>query len=146
MKKRGTYKKKSGEGLSYKTARPSKEMMQLGNYLRSLREDLDLSLRKAAELARISPAHLCKIEQGTIFRSIGINVLIQLTYVYNIPLSSILEEAKLLQANESTLPEFTQYLRAKYNLSPQAIRDLETTKEVVLKKYRRKENIQTSLF
>ena len=146
MKKRSTYKKKSGKGLSYKTVRPFQEMMQLGNYLRSLREDLDLTLRKAAELARISPAHLCKIEQGTIFRSIGIGVLIRLTHVYNIPLSSILEEAKLIKENESKLPEFTQYLRAKYNLSPQAIRDLETTKEVVLKKYRRKENIQTSLF
>ena len=122
------------------------EMVELGRYLRNLREDLDMSLRKAATLGGMSPAHLCKIEQGTSFKSIGIEVLLRLTVVYNIPLSSILEEAGLIQENSSKLPEFPQYLRSKYNLSPQAIRDLETAKEVVDKKYRHRESAQSSLF
>ena len=114
----------------------SREMARLGEYLRKLREDLDMSIRRAAELAHISPAHLCKIEQGTIFKSVGVDVLLRLAQTYNIPLSAILEEAGLLKQNTSKLPEFPQYLREKYNLSPQAIRDLETTREVVFKKYR----------
>ncbi len=124
----------------------SKEMAQLGEYLRRLRLDLDMSLRRAAELSHISPAHLCKMEQGTVFKSVGIDVLLRLAKTYNIPLSAILAEAGFIEERVDTLPKFSQYLRQKYNLSPQAIRDLETTKEVVLKKYKVSGNPQTSLF
>ena len=122
------------------------EMKRLGTYLQRLRLDLDMSLRRVSHLSRISPAHLCKIEQGTVFKSVGIDVLLRLARTYNIPLSSILEEAGFIDEHHDTLPSFPQYLRHKYNLSPQAIRDLETTKEVVLKKYRVSENPQSTLF
>ena len=65
------------------------EMKRLGTYLQRLRLDLDMSLRKVAHLSRISPAHLCKIEQGNVFKSVGIDVLLRLARTYNIPLSSI---------------------------------------------------------
>lgn len=121
-------------------------MARLGTYLRRLREDLDMSMRRAAHLSRISPAHLCKLEQGDVFKSVGIDVLLRLSRTYNIPLSSILEEAGFVEGYGDNLPRFDQYLRLKYNLSPQAIRDMETTKEVVLKKYRISDTPQTSLF
>ena len=129
-----------------KTTTPPHEMVQLGQYLKNLRGDLDMTLRGAAELARLSPAHLCKIEQGTVFKSIGFDVLIRLASVYDIPLLSILEEAELIQKQGNNLPDFAQYLRSKYNFSPQAIRDLETAREVVDKKYQRKKDAQLGLF
>lgn len=124
----------------------SREMMRLGQYLHKLRLDLDMSLRRAAYLSHISPAHLCKIEQGNVFKSVGIDILMRIARTYNIPLSAILEEAGFIDEHIDTLPKFSQYLRQKYNLSPQAIRDLETTKEVVLKKYHVSDNPQTRLF
>ncbi len=116
----------------------TQNLAQLGRYLKNLRSDLDMSLRKTANLADISAAHLCKIEQGDIFKSISIDILIRLSRVYGIPLSSILEEADLIPKNNNALPELAQYLRSKYSFSPQAIRDFEITKEVVDKKYKQK--------
>jgi len=116
-------------------AKVQPQMAILGNYLKSLRQELGLSLRKAALLADISAAHLCKIEQGTTFQSIGIEILINLSNTYRIPLDSILQEAGLIEKTGNQLPLLPHYLRSKYNLSPQAIRDMEIAKEVVDKKY-----------
>ena len=127
------------------STQPSPRMIKLGQYLKYLREDLDMSLRKAAKLARISPAYLCKIEKRAAFKSIGIEVLIGLSNVYGIPLSSILKECNLIQEKNDELPELPQYLHSKYRLPPQAIRDMETAKEVVEKKYKRKESSQLDL-
>lgn len=126
-------------------AQASPRMIKLGQYLKYLREDLGLSLRKAAKLARISPAHLCKIEKRATFKSIGIEVLISLSNVYDIPLASVLKECELIQRTDE-LPEFSQYLHSKYHLSPQAIRDMEIAKEIIEKKYKRKESPQLDLF
>lgn len=133
--------------ITERSLRPTQELITLGQYLKTLREDLDMSLRKAALSASISPAHLCKIEKGNVFKSLGINVLIRLSRIYDIPLSAILKEGGLIQHSVDDLPELDQYLRSKYSLSPQAIRDLETAKEVVDKKYkRRKDTAQLGLF
>lgn len=104
-----------------------------------------MSLRKAAKLAHMSPAHLCKIEKGTAFKSVGVEVLIGLSNVYGIPLASILKECNLVQETNDELPELPQYLHSKYHLPPQAIRDMETAKEVIEKKYKRKESPQLDL-
>lgn len=125
---------------------PSLRMIKLGQYLKDLRKDFGISLRKVAELSHISPAHLCKIEGGTAFKSIGVETLINLSIVYSIPLSSMLRECGLTQEKDDELPELPQYLRSKYNLPSQAIRDMETAKEVVEKKYKHKESPQLDLF
>jgi len=138
--------RKKIQGKQIQPIFPSSKMEQLGKYLKHLRMDLDMSLRDAALCTSISPAHLSKIERGTIFKSTSVHVLIRLSEMYNIPLISILEEAGLVKSGTAELPDFSQYLRSKYNLSPQAIRDLETAKEVVDKKYRKREQSQTSLF
>jgi len=46
-----------------------------------------------------------------------------------------LKEAGFIDSREDDLPELAQYLRAKYRLSPSAIRDIEMSKEIVDKKY-----------
>ncbi len=71
-------------------------LIKLGAYLKDLRSDLGFSLRGAAKLADISPAHLCKIEQGNNFSSIGLNVVLKLSEVYKIPVATILRRGGLI--------------------------------------------------
>lgn len=70
-------------------------LIKLGNYLKNIRLDQGLSLRKAAKLADVSAAHLCKIEQGDNFSSIGLGVLLKLSEVYKIPVATILRRGGL---------------------------------------------------
>lgn len=114
------------------------EMKRLGDYLKKLREELGMSIRQAAAAAKLTPSHLSKIEAGDTFKSIGIEKLVRLSKVYGIPVSTILQEAGFLEDDEDKLPGLARYLRAKYHLPPQAIRDMEMAKEIVDKKYLQK--------
>lgn len=112
------------------------EMKKLGIYLKQLREEAGLSIRAAAQDAGITPSYLCKIEAGDTFLTISINTLVKLSRAYHLPINAILKEAGLVESDGYELPELVQYLRAKYHLPPQAIRDMEMAKEIVDKKYR----------
>jgi transcriptional regulator with XRE-family HTH domain len=111
------------------------EMKKLALSLRNLRTENGFSLREAARNANISPSYLSKIEAGDTFTTIGIKTILSLAKAYNTPLVVILQESGLLE-DESKLPEMPQYLRLKYSLSQQAIRDMEMAKQIVDKKYK----------
>ena len=115
----------------------SYEITKLGKYLKQLREELGLSIRKVAAACKLSPSYLSKIEAGDAFKTIGIDTLVRLSKFYNIPVAHLLKEADFIEDETNELPEFSQYLRRKYHLSPQAIRDMEMVKEIVDKKYER---------
>jgi transcriptional regulator with XRE-family HTH domain len=108
---------------------------KLGEVLRDFRKDLGLSLRKAAYTAGISPAHLCKIEKGNSFKSLGIHVPLRLCKVYQVSLAAILNMAGFTEKSDDYLPPLEHYLRMKFHLPPQAIRDIEIAKTVVETKY-----------
>ena len=110
------------------------EMKKLGIYLKQLRKEADLSIRDASQECGISSSYLFKIENGS-FATLNIHTLLKLSRFYNIPIEALLKEAGLVDDSEYGLPDFSQYLRSKYHLSPQAIRDMEMAKEVVDKKY-----------
>jgi len=110
-------------------------MKKLGTYLKTLREEAGFSIREAAQKSEIAPSYLSKIEAGDTFSTITVQTLIKLSKTYDIPPIAILKEAGLIGSDEYDLPELAQYLRAKYHLSPQAIRDMEMAKEIVEKKY-----------
>lgn len=112
-----------------------KSMVALARVFRELREDMGFSLRKAAQIASISPAHLCKLERGETFHSLGIHVLLRLAETYQVPLASILKMAGFIEESNDYLPPLSQYLRMKFRLPPQAIRDIEIAKTVVETKY-----------
>ncbi|MDP3043382.1 MAG: helix-turn-helix transcriptional regulator [bacterium] len=118
----------------------SREITRLGKYLKQLRQEQGLSIRSVAKSCKIAPSYLAKIETGDTFKTIGIGTLVKFSKFYGIPVSSLLKEAGFIDSYESDLPEIAQYLRAKYQLSPQAIRDMEMAKEIVDKKYSRKQN------
>lgn len=113
----------------------SYEITKLGKYLKQLREELGLSIRKVAAKCKLSPSYLSKIEAGDTFKSMGIDILVGLSKFYNIPAAHLLKEAGFIEDESDELPELSQYLRKKYQFSPQAIRDLEMAKEIVDKKY-----------
>ena len=113
----------------------SYEMKKLGTYLKTLREEAGFSIREAAQKSEVAPSYLSKIEAGDTFSTITVQTLIKLSKTYDIPPIAILKEAGLIGSDEYDLPDFPQYLRAKYHLSPQAIRDMEMAKEIVEKKY-----------
>lgn len=116
----------------------SYEITKLGKYLKELRKEYGLSIRSAAKSCDIAPSYLANIEAGDRFKTIGVETLVKLSKFYGIPVSSILKEAGFIDSHESELPELMQYLRAKYQLSPQAIRDMIMAKEIVDKKYERR--------
>jgi len=115
----------------------SYEIAQLGKYLKKLRKEQGLSIRRAARACNFSPGYLAKIESGGIAKTIGVETLVKLSKFYAIPVSALLKEAGFIEKREyeDDLPELAQYLRAKYQLSPQAIRDMEMAKAIVDKKY-----------
>jgi len=115
-------------------------MMRLGKYLKQLREEQGLSIRRTALACKIAPSYLSKIEAGDTFKTIGIATLVKLSMLHGIPVSALLTKAGFIDASlhhDDDLPELAQYLRAKYQLSPQAIRDMEMAKQIVDKKYAR---------
>lgn len=107
----------------------------LGRYLKKIRKDSGYSIRHVARNTSISPSYLSKIESGKFFKTIGIDTLVSLSNFYGIPPASLLEEAGFTKKQSDFLPDFPQYLRSKFKLSPQAIRDLVFAKELVEKKY-----------
>lgn len=114
---------------------PSK-IKSLGKYLRTLREELNLSMRDVAKQTDLTPGYISKIEAGNTFKSINIDSLIAFSKVYKIPVTALLEEAGFLD-KEDDLPQLSTYLKVKYNLSPQAIRDIEIFKEFIENKYKK---------
>ncbi|MBU4299116.1 helix-turn-helix domain-containing protein [Patescibacteria group bacterium] len=113
------------------------EMKKLGTYLKQLRDEAGLSIREAARKSELAPSYLFKIEKGDTFSTLSIHTILKLSKFYNIPIGALLKEVGLIDSDEYDLPDFPQYLRAKYHLSPQAIRDMEMAKEIVEKKYKK---------
>lgn len=113
------------------------EMKKLGIYLKQLRDEADLSIRDVARECGISPSYLFKIEGGNFLSTLGIHTLLKFSKFYNMPISAILKEVGLIDYDEYDLPDFLQYMRAKYRYSPQAIRDIEMAKRIVDEKYKK---------
>lgn len=118
-----------------RTLNPSK-MKGLGKYLKTLREESGLSMRDVAKQTSLTPSYISKIETGDTFKSINVDSLIAFSKAYRIPITALLEEAGFLE-KEDDLPQLSTYLKIKYNLSPQAIRDIGIFKEFIENKYKK---------
>lgn len=114
-----------------------REMKKLGTYLKQLREESGLSIREVAQKSELAPSYLFKVEKGDSFSTLSFHTLLKLSKFYNIPIGALLKETGLVDSDEYDLPDFPQYLRAKYHLSAQAIRDMEFAREIVDKKYKK---------
>jgi len=113
-------------------------MKKLGACLKQLRKEADLSLREVAQKCGLTPSYLSKIEKGDSFSTLSIHTLLKFSKFYDIPIGALLKKVGLVESDEYELPEFPQYLRAKYHLSPQAIRDTEIAKKSLKKNIKNK--------
>ena len=111
------------------------EMRKLGIYLERLRKEANFSIRDVAQKADITPSYLHKIEKGDSFSTLSVHTILKLSKFYNVPIAAFLKDSGLIDNDENELPDLPQYLRGKYRLSPQAIRDMVMAKEIVDKKY-----------
>lgn len=109
-------------------------MLRLGQALLAVRKEKGFSVREAARICGITPSYLSKIERGIFFHAISVQTLTSLAKTYSLPLTFFLQTAGFIE-NETSLPDLPQYLRLKYGLSPQGIRDMEMAKDIVDKKY-----------
>jgi transcriptional regulator with XRE-family HTH domain len=116
--------------------RETPRIQKLGAYLKKLRLELGLSLRDVAGQTDLSPGYISKIENGAIKKTIGIESLVSLANMYEIPVEVILAEAQFTAKTSYDLPPLSMYLKIKYKFPPQAIRDLEIAKEIVERKYK----------
>jgi len=117
----------------------SYEITKLGQYLKQLRKEQEFSIRHVARQCKIAPSYLAKIEAGDTYKTIGTDTLVKLSKFFGIPVSAMLQESGFIDSFDDELPNLPQYLRAKFKLSPQAIRDMEMAKEIVDKKYKRED-------
>lgn len=115
----------------------SYEMTKLGGYLKQLRKEGGLSIRAMAKESKLAPSYLSKLEAGDTFLTISVQALLKVSKAYDVPPIAILKEAGLIDSDEYDLPELAQYLRTKYHLSSQAIRDMEMAKKIVDEKYKK---------
>ena len=95
-------------------------MQELTKYLQSLRPAGKPSLRDIAERSGLSHAFLSKLEAGQ-YQTVGMETLRAVAEGYGVPIEKLLEVAGFTQ--EPTLPELGVYLRSKYGLDEEAIKE-----------------------
>jgi transcriptional regulator with XRE-family HTH domain len=94
----------------------------LGDYLRARRTELGLSFQQVADQTGLHFSYLVKLEHGQYERPAPKYLRI-MAGALDIPLDDLLALAGYDQPER--LPSFTPYLRAKYELPPEAVADLE---------------------
>jgi HTH-type transcriptional regulator, competence development regulator len=93
MEERGFLMTKKSAEAHPDQDRPSpKKLQPLGEYLRSLREYLKLTLREVQEASEVSNAYLSQLENGKITKP-SPHILHKLAAVYNEPYETLMEKA-----------------------------------------------------
>jgi transcriptional regulator with XRE-family HTH domain len=95
---------------------------QLGDYVRSRRLSIGLSLTDAADASDLDPSYWNKLENGH-YQKPAPQHLSAIAEVLGVAVEDLYGLAGY--DVPTRLPSFQPYLRAKYNLPPQAIADLE---------------------
>lgn len=94
-------------------------------------------MHEVARRSGLTPGYISKLEAGNVLKSITAQALVVFSKVYEIPVVAILEEAGFLEKSNDDLPGLATYLKIKYKMPHQAVRDMEIAKEIIEKKYKR---------
>jgi transcriptional regulator with XRE-family HTH domain len=96
--------------------------LTLGEFVRSRRQSMNLSLADAADASDLDPSYWNKLENGH-YQTPSPQNLQSIAGVLKVPT----EDLYGLAGYEipTRLPSFAPYLRAKYDLPPEAVADLE---------------------
>jgi transcriptional regulator with XRE-family HTH domain len=82
------------------------QMLQLGGYIRLQRQMADLSLRRLADMTKVSNAYLSQIERG--LHEPSISVLAAIAAALDVPLETLLGRAGLLPDRGGPLAHDTE--------------------------------------
>jgi len=99
---------------------------KLGAHLKTLRQAQGLSLAEVGEQTNIGPSHLFYIEEGK-RRTPHPDYLHRLARFFGVLVEDLYALAGYTPAGE--LPELPAYLRSKYDLSDEVIREIENYKD-----------------
>ena len=89
----------------------------LGAFIRTQRELANLSLRRMAALAEVSNPYLSQIERG--LHEPSVHILRSIAQALNLSAETLLEEAGLLETDESEALDTERAIRADPRLSAQ---------------------------
>ena len=112
------------------------ERVQLGAYVRSRRSAAGLGVRALARAADVNPTWVSRLEHGEYDRP-DPRLLARLADVLGLDLADLYLGAGY-RSGEG-LPGFTPYLRAKYDLPPEAVDQLAAHFELINERYAREQ-------
>jgi transcriptional regulator with XRE-family HTH domain len=104
----------------------TESVSKLGAHLKALREKRGLSLAQVGEEVGLSPSYIFYLESGQRQKPHPDN-LYRLARFYGVLAEDLLALAGYTPADE--LPELGAYLRSKYGLSPEVVREIENYTE-----------------
>lgn len=104
----------------------------LGPYVRARRLALDMSLDDAAEASGLHRSYWSKLENG-VYEAPSPRYLQVIAHAIDLPFEDLFGLAGY--DSPKRLPSFSPYLRAKYQLPPEAVRDLEKYFELLRNHY-----------
>jgi transcriptional regulator with XRE-family HTH domain len=113
---------------------PSSPDNRLGRYIHRLRVERGWSLRRLATMAGMDATGLMRLEQGKTVAPHP-HHLAGLAEALDIDVADLYSAANYTPGRE--LPAFEPYLRAKYDLPPEAVEQLRAHFELLDEKYRR---------
>jgi len=111
---------------------PNPASINLGMYVRRLREERGLSNRKLAAMADVDSTWLSRLEHG-VYHSPDPHLLAQVAEALNVTTADMLTVAGYPATDE--LPTLRPYLRAKYALPDEAVAELQTYFDFINARY-----------
>lgn len=107
-------------------------MKELATYLKTLRPGGKPSLREIERRCNLTAAFLSKLEMGH-YQSFRIETLQEIARGYGVPVEKLL--ALVGVAEEKHLPDLDTFLRTKYGLTEQGVREVEGFIDFAVQKY-----------
>jgi len=99
-------------------------LRQLGGYLRSLRPGNQPSLRDIAQRTGLDLNFLSKLERGQ-YETVRLETLRTIAKGYGVALEKLLAVSGFVNWEEPPLPDLPVYLRTKFGLTEEGIREAE---------------------
>lgn len=106
---------------------------KIGKYLKYQREKRSLSLQEISHLVDLTPSFLNRLENG-VYQTIKFDVIEKIANGLNMSITDLLKKCELT-STKADLPTLRFYLKEKYQLTTEAIDDVELFIEFVKKKY-----------
>ncbi len=119
---------------------PTESATKIGKYVKYQREKRGLSLNEFADQVGITPSFLYRLESGT-YKSVKFSIIEQLAQAFEMPVISFLQKCDLAEDSGEFLPDFSFYLREKYQLPTDGVEDMKLFLQFVEKKYQQQIDI-----